>query len=142
MNDLERARERRERRAQARPAGSFGPSGRRQAVIDRAMAKVDEAAERRDPAAYYAGREPTPQRITLALDYCELYGPEVDRALGGEEPMVDEWESGIRVPTLEQIQALADLTGYTVRFFYDPPPPAISGGWMCGAAGCKPLTQD
>ena len=142
-DDLERARQRREKRAPVRPVGSFEPSGRRQAAIDRAMAKVDEAAERRDPAAYYAGREPTPQRITLALNYCELYGPEVDRALGGEEPMVDEWESGARVPTLEQIQALADLTGYTVRFFYEPPPPVLwDGGWMCGAAGCKPLTQD
>ena len=93
-DDLERARERRRRACQR--VGAFGPSGRKQVVINRVMARVDAAAERHDPAAYYAGKAPTPERITIALDYRELYGPEVDRALGGEEPMVDEWESGAR----------------------------------------------
>jgi transcriptional regulator with XRE-family HTH domain len=108
-------------------------------VINRTLAKVDSAAERHDPAAYYAGKTPTPERITQALNLRELYGPEVDEALGGEEPMVDEWESGERIPTLEQVQALAELTGFTVRYFYLPPPPALGPGWICGTDGCKPL---
>jgi hypothetical protein len=103
------------------------------------LARVDAAAERHDPAAYWAGKTPTPERITIALDFCMLYGPEVDQALGGEEPMVDEWESGARVPDLAQIQALAEMTGYTVRFFYLPPPPPLPGGWLCGSDGCHAL---
>ena len=137
-DELERARQRRQRRISA-PAGAFGPSGRKQVAISRVMAKVDAAEERRDPAAYYAGLKPTPQRITMALDLCMLDGPEVDRALGGEEPMVDEWEAGKRVPSFEQIQALAKLTGYPVRFFYQPPPKPLGSGWICGTGGCKPL---
>ncbi|MER5649698.1 hypothetical protein [Streptosporangium sp. NPDC002524] len=63
---------------------------------------------------------PIPWRITTALDARKLYGPEVDRALGGEEPMVDQWESGELVPTPEQIVKLARLTGWPVGFFYRP----------------------
>ena len=142
-DDLTRARERRERRRTTQPAGAFGPSGAKRDRIERVMSKVDQASERRDPAAYWAGRTPTPERITLALDLHELYGPEVDRALGGEEPMVDEWESGKRVPTFEQVQALAKLTRCPVRFFYKPPPPPdLKNGWMCGADGCQHLGGD
>ena len=139
MDDLEKARRRREQRRTTRPVGAFGPSGRKQDVIDRVLVRVDAAAERHDPTAYYAGKTPVPERITMALDSRELYGPEVDRALGGKEPMVDEWEAGARIPDLTQIQALAKLTGYTVRFFYEPAPPPLSGGWMCGQDGCTPL---
>ena len=89
--------------------------------------------------AYYAGKTPTPERITAALDIREMYGPEVDQALGGEEPMVDEWESGARVPTFKQMQALEMLTGFPVKFFYQPPPPPIGNGWICGSDGCYPL---
>jgi hypothetical protein len=103
------------------------------------LSKVDSAAERHDPAAYYAGKTPTPERITAALDIRMLYGPEVDQALGGEEPMIDEWESGERIPALEQVQALAELTGFPVRFFYMEPPPPLKGGWICGSDGCRPL---
>ena len=138
-DDLEAARRRRERRRTTQPAGAFGPSARKQATINRVLARVDAAAERHDPAAWYAGKTPTPERITTALDLCELYGPEVDQALGGEEPMVDEWESGARVPTLEQTQRLAVLTGFPVKFFYQPPAPPIGNGWMCGSRGCEPL---
>lgn len=134
-DDLEEARRRRSQRA-AR-VGAFGPSRRKQAAIDRTLAKVDAAAEQRDPAAFYAGKTPTPERITQALDLRELYGPEVDQALGGEEPMVDEWESGERVPTLEQMQRLAVLTGFSVRYFYQPPFPPLGPMWMCGADGCQ-----
>lgn len=103
------------------------------------MLKVQAAEDRRDLAAHYAGRKPTPERITSALDIRSLYGPEVDQALGGEEPMVDQWESGELVPTFEQVQRLAMLTDFPVKFFYQPPPPEITGGWMCGRDGCRPL---
>lgn len=138
-DDLEAARQRRQRRRGTQPAGNFGVTGAKAARIDRVLAKVGAAAERNHPADYYAGKAPTPERITMALDSCELYGPEVDESLGGEEPMVDEWESGARIPTVEQVQALAQLTNFPVRFFYLPPPLALSGGWICGADGCAPL---
>ena len=138
-DDLDKARQRQSRRRATKPVGAFGPSGRKQARISRVLDRVDAAAERNHPADYYAGKVPTPGRITIALDFCDLYGPEVDRALGGEEPMVDEWESGARVPSVADVQALAVLTGYAVRFFYMPPPPPLEGGWMCGSGGCRPL---
>lgn len=65
---------------------------------------------------------PVPQRITDALNLAELYGPEVDRACGVEEPTVDRWEDPTDplLPTREQVQALAELTGFPVEFFYRP----------------------
>ena len=100
---------------------------------------LERRRQRRAPSAYYAGKTPTRERITAALDMRELYGPEVDQALGGEEPMVDEWESGARVPNFEQMQRLALLTGFPVKFFYQPAPQPITGGWICGSDGCHPL---
>jgi hypothetical protein len=141
-DDLEKARERRRQRKASAPAGTFGLSGARQVRANQVLARVDAAAERHDPAAYYAGKTPTPERITMALDLRELYGPEVDRALGGEEPMVDEWESGARVPTLTEVRVLAELTGFPVRFFYLEPPPPLGDGWMCGSDGCRPFGSD
>jgi DNA-binding transcriptional regulator YiaG len=140
-DDLERARERRERRRATTPAGAFGGlSGAKAVRANRVLARVEAADELREITA---GRKaPTPERITIALDLRELHGPEVDEALGGEEPMVDEWESGARVPSFEQVQALAKLTDFPVRFFYLPPPPPLSGGWICGADGCAPLGQE
>jgi len=138
-DDLETARQRRSRRKATQPVGAFGPGGRKQATINRVLDRVDSAAERNHPDAYYAGKTPTPERITIALDMRDLYGPEVDRALGGEEPMVDEWESGALVPSLAQVQCLAHLTGFPVRFFYLPPPPPLDNGWICGSGGCRPL---
>jgi hypothetical protein len=86
---------------------------------------------------------PTPERITMALDMHALYGPEVDEALGGREPMVDEWEAGTLVPTVEQIQLLAELTDHPVDWFYLPAPPRFTGGFMCirsgKGKGCYPL---
>jgi hypothetical protein len=82
-------------------------------------------------------RAPNPRRITSALDLQMLYGPEVDRSLGGEEPMVDEWESGKRIPTPEQIEALADLTGFTPAFFYQDDPPDLGPMILCGTGGCE-----
>jgi hypothetical protein len=85
---------------------------------------------------------PTPKRITMALDLAELYGPEVDEALGVEEPTVDMWEAGLIVPTREQIHRLAMLTGWPWRFFYMPEPVAVQGGWICGDDGCQPLGRN
>lgn len=66
-----------------------------------------------------------PRRITQALDLRELYGPEVDLACGGAEPMVDEWEAGERTPTGRQLRKLAALTGFPPAFFARDDPP----GW-------------
>jgi hypothetical protein len=85
---------------------------------------------------------PTPERITAALNIMNLYGPEVDEACGVEEPAVDMWEAGLLVPTREQIHRLAMLTGFPWRFFYQPAPPPITGGFICGDDGCRPLTGE
>lgn len=82
-------------------------------------------------------KKPVPYRITTALDMWGLFGPEVDRELGGEEPMVDLWESGDLVPTREQIDALAELTQYPVKFFYAPVTRSGGYGWLCGSGGCE-----
>ena len=70
---------------------------------------------------------PNPARITTALDLANLYGPEVDVALGGAEPMVDQWEAGKLTPTRTQMHQLAFLTGFAVDWFYmeSTPPPDI-----------------
>lgn len=80
---------------------------------------------------------PVPERITTALDIAGLYGPEVDEQLGGVEPMVDEWEEGKRIPTREQMEALADLTGFTADYFYMPLAPGerTGGIWLCQRSG-------
>lgn len=76
----------------------------------------------------------TPSRITMALDAGDHYGPEVDVACGGAEPMVDEWEAGLRQPTADQVERLAELTGYPVVFFTLPDPPPVVG-WACQRSG-------
>lgn len=68
----------------------------------------------------HRGPLPVPARITDALDQMGAEGPEVDIALGGVEPMVDQWEAGELVPTREQIERLAEYTGFPVGFFYKP----------------------
>lgn len=91
-------------------------------------------------ADFVAGRiRPVPYRITQALDLHGLYGPEVDVACGGEEPMVDEWEAGTRVPTLDQLHKLAALTRFPIDFFFSPAPAQeISGvGFVCRRSGPK-----
>jgi hypothetical protein len=74
---------------------------------------------------------PVPFRITTALDMLGLYGPEVDQALGVEEPTVDMWESGELVPTREQVEALARLTEYPAWVFYLPASESDRWGFMC-----------
>lgn len=99
----------------------------------------DRAGYQRALAAQRLDRQrntetPDPRRITAALDLAGLYGPDVDRALGGEEPMVDRWESGELVPTRAQVDALAELTGQPVGFFYQPHRELAV--WACGKDGC------
>lgn len=66
-------------------------------------------------AAWAAGHV-RPYVLTIALDLAGLEGPEVDSELGGAEPMVDEWEAGLRYPTWEQLQALSRLSGFGLKF--------------------------
>ena len=81
---------------------------------------------------------PNRHRITLALDYRMLDGPEVDVWCGGKEPMVDMWEAGTLVPTGEQVMLLAALTQYPVEWFYKDDPPEMTGPmFMCGDDGCE-----
>ena len=63
---------------------------------------------------------PIPARITVALDAIGAEGAWVDEALDGAEPMVDQWEAGELVPTVGQVEKLAELTGFPVAFFYKP----------------------
>lgn len=58
-----------------------------------------------------------PNRITTALNMRDLYGPEVDEACLAREPEVEQWEAGERYPMWPQLLALAELTGFTARFF-------------------------
>lgn len=92
------------------------------------------AARAQREADLLATGVPNPRRITAALDANALDGPEVDIACGGQEPMVDEWEAGTRQPTPDQVRLLADLTGFTVEFFYLPGPPPLTG-FICQRTG-------
>jgi hypothetical protein len=90
------------------------------------------------------GRLPVPYRITVALG--DRYGPQVDRALGGREPMVDQWEEGVLVPTPWQVRLLADYTGYPPDWFYAPAPRQEVQGWLCyrrnvDGRRCHPLVD-
>lgn len=86
-----------------------------------------------------ATRAPNPERITTALDAAGLDGPEVDRACGVEEPAVDLWESGELVPTRQQVEALAKLTGFPPAFFYRESPARVGPMWLCGDGGCEQI---
>jgi hypothetical protein len=94
------------------------------------------AQARQSRARLLAEGTPVPARITTALDVRGLYGPEVDRACGVQEPAVDLWEAGELVPTAEQVKALAALTGYPVEFFYLPVAPEELGiTFVCSRSG-------
>ena len=41
-----------------------------------------------------------------------------------------------------KVQALALLTGFTVRFFYEPPFPPLGRVWVCGSDGCHLLESE
>lgn len=81
-----------------------------------------------------AGRV-VPAQITAALDACDggpLQGPQVDLDCGAQEPDVDNWEAGLLYPSWEQLQRLARLTGFPIRFFFRDHP-GLSGPifFMC-----------
>jgi len=89
--------------------------------IRRALAH--QARERALDQAYRLWRAGgfVPAMATLALDAAGLYGPDVDRACGVEEPTVDLWEAGRVYPTWEQVLALARLTGRAPIVFFRRP---------------------
>lgn len=75
-------------------------------------------------------RAPDPARITQTLDAAGMAGPEVDEALGVHnalDTVVDAWETGAEVPTVEQVRRLATLTGFGPGWFYRGPLPHIEG---------------
>lgn len=78
------------------------------------------------------GRLFQPWALTQALDSRDLYDPELSNALDVPVGEVDRWEEGITIPTVEQAKAIAEVTGYPLRFFYqDKPPPQIDGMFIC-----------
>jgi len=119
----------RQERVEANKARLLDEGRARTEAVRAAAADTTPDAQRRGYARYLAQRDTEkaheawrrgqmiPHRITTALDLRELYGPEVDRACGVEEPAVDEWEAGVRYPTWEQLRALAELTQFPVKFF-------------------------
>lgn len=78
-------------------------------------------------------------RITVALDYRGLYGPEVDEALGvadAFDTVVDSWETpGGAVPTETELRRLCMLTGFLPAFFYRGSLPTVDQPMICGAEG-------
>jgi hypothetical protein len=55
------------------------------------------------------------------------------------------WELGLAVHTLEQVTLLAELTGYTVAYFYNPIKPgalATSPIFACSGRKCEVLAPD
>lgn len=63
-------------------------------------------------------------------------------ACGVLEPAVDEWEVGTRRPTWQQLEALAELTGATVRYFCEAAPVALAPGFLYGPRRCEVLGRD
>lgn len=105
----------------------WGKAGQRLTDAEIEQRRRARASARAREAAAAAAREAegkrlwaagclVPAAITVALDRKELYGPEVDRACGAEEPAVDHWELGILYPTWEQTRLLAELCDVTVAF--------------------------
>lgn len=90
-------------------------------IDDRAgLERVRQHPDARKSHDRWAVGQTVPCRITLALDIARLEGPEVDAALGVEEPAVDRWERGTLYPTWDQLCALAILTDFPVAFFTEP----------------------
>jgi hypothetical protein len=106
------------------------------ARVDQAAAQAAQALVRLE-ADYRAGRAVAyPDRITFALDYHDLEGPDVDVACLAVEPAVDQWEAGEAAPSWEQLVALSELTGYPVPFFTRETL-EIGPVWMCGDLTCE-----
>lgn len=127
---------------------------RRAAPGARALAAAQAAASRegymtavfrqRDERLIASGRV-VPARITMALDSCGLDGPDVDAACGAAEPDVDMWELALAVPSHDQVEKLAALTGFTAAWFYMPLEPGpMQGGttFICGDRHCETREPD
>lgn len=126
----------RQQRAEANKRRLLDEGQARTAAAREAAAGTVPDAQRRGYARYLSERDTekayeawrrgqvVPHRITTALDLRGLYGPEVDRACGVQEPAVDEWEAGVRYPSWEQLLALAELTDFPVKFFTNMLPAA------------------
>lgn len=71
------------------------------------------------------------KRITMALDFRGMWGPEVDEALGVAEPLVDWWEEGRVEPTHDEVRRLATLTMFAPWWFYQGPVPELTTVFMC-----------
>lgn len=68
---------------------------------------------------------PNPRWIAQALDDAHLFGPQVDKDLGGAEPMVDLWETGDLAPSEHQLVLLQALTRKNRGYFYQPTPALV-----------------
>ena len=87
----------------------------------------------------YRGQVPVPGRITMVLDSLGVHGPSVDAHLGGSQPMVDEWEVGVRVPTWDQMLLLSAWTAFPLPFFYAPLSSVV---WALSLDVCKRWRAD
>lgn len=88
----------------------------RTATANRNRSRMRRAANDRIAYKLWRAGELQPYLITRVLDLNGLYGPEVDRACGAEEPDVDLWEAGKLYPTWRQVLLLAKLCGTTPRY--------------------------
>jgi hypothetical protein len=88
-----------------------------------------------DPFVAWQDGLVSPSAITAALNMRALSGPEVDRDCGVQEPAVDQWEAAQLYPTWQQLEALARLTGFPVRFFTRRHDPDVEGGFICQRSG-------
>ncbi len=132
------------RRGQGAPPGARALAAG-QAVVQRAGYAA--ALARQENEQLIRAGKVVPARITMALDFRGLEGPEVDAACGGAEPDVDMWELGQAVPAPEQVVKLAELTGFPVAFFYQPVKPGTLAGSVificnCRRRGCEALEPD
>jgi hypothetical protein len=92
----------------------------RAATARRNRRAITEKANDRIAYKLWRAGEVKPYMITRCLDVKGLYGPEVDKACGAEEPDVDLWEAGKLYPTWQQLLLLAKLCGVTPRFLCSP----------------------
>lgn len=144
--------------AEERAAGSLSPVQRARilAAAQNAPGRERYAAAaigQADAALIAAGRS-VPAWISMALNVGGHEGPQVDLACGTWEGNpdgdVDMWEAGSAVPSGEQVQLLAGLTGYPVAFFYRSfePGPLLGGQvWICSrrkinGRRCTPVGPD
>lgn len=92
--------------------------------LARVQAEQRHAEKLREARMKWAKGMLVPHHITAALNFCNLYGPEVDIACGAKEPDVDMWEAGVLYPSWEQVVALGKLCGrHPIRFMGPPVPP-------------------